>query len=315
MNQWYVKDLSKLTGVSVQTLHYYDRINLLKPSVRLTNGYRLYSENDLLKLQQIIALKFFGFELAQITTLLAGNVDVYEHLVVQAQFLEKKAKTLFEASQTLKNIAYGYSCNKSIPWETIIKLIEVYYMTEQLEKTWVGKVLTPEELKQYAKFEHDLKTKFTEKDEKAFKKTWGDLVDQVNANLDKDPKSEFGVETAKRCMDLINGLYGKEYANLKHSIWENGFKKGQMDKDHFVTPEVVAWLDKAIDNYYRERIYSILDQVTINATTKLALQWNELMEETFGNSQNLKQECIEAVIIDSRVSAVAKKWLKQIYKF
>ena len=61
MTQWYVKDLSKLTGISVQTLHHYDRIALLKPSLRLSNGYRLYSEQDLLKLQQIIALKFFGF--------------------------------------------------------------------------------------------------------------------------------------------------------------------------------------------------------------------------------------------------------------
>jgi DNA-binding transcriptional MerR regulator len=55
MTQWYVKDLSNLTGVSKQTLHHYDQIGLLKPSLRLTNGYRLYSEADLLKLQQIIA--------------------------------------------------------------------------------------------------------------------------------------------------------------------------------------------------------------------------------------------------------------------
>lgn len=46
MAEWYVKDLSKLTGVSVQTLHHYDRIDLLKPSVRLSNGYRIYSETD-----------------------------------------------------------------------------------------------------------------------------------------------------------------------------------------------------------------------------------------------------------------------------
>lgn len=58
MTQWFVKDLSKLTGVSVQTLHHYDRIGLLKPSLRQSNGYRIYSEKDLLKLQQIIALKF-----------------------------------------------------------------------------------------------------------------------------------------------------------------------------------------------------------------------------------------------------------------
>lgn len=74
MTQWFVKDLSQLTGVSVQTLHHYDRIGLLKPSLRLANGYRVYSEKDLLKLQQIIALKFFGFELSQIKTLLMKKV-------------------------------------------------------------------------------------------------------------------------------------------------------------------------------------------------------------------------------------------------
>ena len=61
MIQWYVKDISKLTGVSVQTLHHYDHFGLLQPSIRLPNGYRVYSEKDLLKLQQIIALKYFGF--------------------------------------------------------------------------------------------------------------------------------------------------------------------------------------------------------------------------------------------------------------
>ncbi|MBV8801763.1 MAG: MerR family transcriptional regulator, partial [Gammaproteobacteria bacterium] len=79
MTQWYVKDLSKLTHISVQTLHYYDRIGLLKPSVRLPNGYRLYSENDLLKLQQIIALKFFGFALPQIKKLLSSDVNMLDH--------------------------------------------------------------------------------------------------------------------------------------------------------------------------------------------------------------------------------------------
>ncbi len=57
MTQWYVKELSKLTHISVQTLHHYDRIGLLKPSLRLANGYRVYSEKDLSKLQQIISLK------------------------------------------------------------------------------------------------------------------------------------------------------------------------------------------------------------------------------------------------------------------
>ena len=96
MIQWYVKDLSKLTGVSVQTLHHYDRIDLLKPSLRHANGYRVYSEKDLLKLQQIIALKFFGFELAQIKRLLVGSAGALEHFSVQAKCLEEKANTLLK---------------------------------------------------------------------------------------------------------------------------------------------------------------------------------------------------------------------------
>ena len=48
MTQWYVNELSKLTKVTVRTLHHYDKIGLLKPSLRRSNGYRLYSEADLL---------------------------------------------------------------------------------------------------------------------------------------------------------------------------------------------------------------------------------------------------------------------------
>src|SRR3990167_5028850 len=104
MTQWTVKNLSQLAGVSVQTLHHYDRIDLLKPSLRLSNGYRVYSEKDLLQLQQIIALKFFGFELSKIKALLTGNAGALEHFSVQAQLLEQKANTFFDASKALKSI-------------------------------------------------------------------------------------------------------------------------------------------------------------------------------------------------------------------
>ena len=164
MTQWYVKDISKLTGVSVQTLHHYDRLDLLQPSIRLANGYRMYSEKDLLKLQQIIALKYFGFELAKIKTLLSKESDILDNFAVQAKLLDEKANTLAEASETLKKLMSNCDRNKSIPWETIIQSIEVYRMTQQLEKSWAGKILSPEELKEYAHFEQELKSRFSEKE-------------------------------------------------------------------------------------------------------------------------------------------------------
>ena len=49
-----IKQVSKLSGASVRTLQYYDNIHLLTPSQRTVSGYRLYSDDDIAKLQQIL---------------------------------------------------------------------------------------------------------------------------------------------------------------------------------------------------------------------------------------------------------------------
>lgn len=170
MTQWLIKNLSKLTGVTVQTLHHYDRIDLLKPSARQANGYRVYSEQDLLKLQQIIACKFFGFELSQIKNLLTDASGAVEQFSAQALFLEQKAANLLDASKTMKNIISEVKDDKSIPWETVITLIEVYRMTQQLEHAWVKDIFSPEELKQYAAFETEMISHSTPEQKTAFEK-------------------------------------------------------------------------------------------------------------------------------------------------
>ena len=61
-----VGELAKRTGVSVRTLHYYDEIGLLSPSHRSEAGYRLYSAEDIARLQQIKSLRQLGFRLEEI---------------------------------------------------------------------------------------------------------------------------------------------------------------------------------------------------------------------------------------------------------
>ena len=247
MTQWYVKDLSKITKVSVQTLHHYDRIDLLKPSLRLSNGYRVYSEKDLLQLQQIIALKFFGFELKHIKVLLTGNTRAIEHFLIQAQFLEQKANALLDTSKALKSVISEVNDDKSIPWETIIKLIEVYRMTEQLEHSWVKEIFTSDELKQYVAFKTELKNNLTLEQEAAIDKNWTNLVAEIISNLNRDPRSAVGIAIGKKCMLWVNGLYGKKYANLSIKTFEKGFAEGKGLEEAGLTPEIVSWMDKAID--------------------------------------------------------------------
>lgn len=311
MKQWYAKEFSQLTQVSVRTLHHYDKIGLLKPSLRLSNRYRLYSEQDLLKLQQIIALKFFGFELAQIKQLLTHNADVLENFGMQAKFLQEKAETLMQASKILRQVTENCS-HKSIPWEQIIQLIEVYRMTQQLENSWIKEVFNSQELQQYAQFEANLKFRFNENEQKQFESSWFNLVKEIKDNLHHDPKSAIGISLAKHCMDLINNLYGKENAQLRTTKWEKGFKEGKGLEEHGLTPEVVHWLDQAIDAYWYQRIYKLLDQVDCQPAAELLTSWNQLLEEMYGNTNEARSAVYDLLKDNEQVSKEAKAWLKKI---
>lgn len=68
-----VKELAKISGVSVRTLHYYDEIGLLKPLSKGANRYRYYEEQQLLHLQQILFFKELGFALSDIKKLLSQD--------------------------------------------------------------------------------------------------------------------------------------------------------------------------------------------------------------------------------------------------
>ena len=88
-----------------------------------------------------------------------------------------------------------------------------------------------------------------------------------------------------------------------------------MDPEHALSPEIVQWLDKAIDAYYRNRIYGILAQVNSNgeATQATHKAWEELLEDMYGDAKTLKQEVTTAALKDDRVSESARIWLKKFY--
>ena len=71
MSRYTVKQLAKLSGVSVRTLHHYDQIGLLKPAAVGLNGYRYYGREELLRLQQILFHRELEFPLEAIRAVLA----------------------------------------------------------------------------------------------------------------------------------------------------------------------------------------------------------------------------------------------------
>lgn len=87
-----VKDVARLTGVSVRTLHHYDAIRLLVPSGRTAAGYRLYTDADLLRLQQILIGRELGLPLEEIRRSLENpRFDRKTVLLDQRQRLRDRA--------------------------------------------------------------------------------------------------------------------------------------------------------------------------------------------------------------------------------
>ena len=79
-----VKEVSRLTGVSVRALQYYDRIGLLPPARRSEAGYRLYDAGDLERLQQILLFRELGFPLRDIRRILSSS-DYDRHRALRQQ--------------------------------------------------------------------------------------------------------------------------------------------------------------------------------------------------------------------------------------
>lgn len=101
-----VHEVSALTGVSIRTLQYYDRIGLLRPSARTAAGYRLYGDEDLARLQRILLFRELEFslkEIREIVTLPEAEQD--RRLSVQIGRLTEKRDRLTELisyAQTLR---------------------------------------------------------------------------------------------------------------------------------------------------------------------------------------------------------------------
>ena len=90
-----VKEVSQLSGVSVRTLHYYDEIDLLKPSVVAENGYRYYNRDAVVRLQEILLYRELDFPLKKINEIVGQpGYDKVQALRDQIKLLELKKSRL-----------------------------------------------------------------------------------------------------------------------------------------------------------------------------------------------------------------------------
>lgn len=134
-NTYTVGEFAKKAGVTVRTLRYYDKIDLLKPTTHNNNGHRLYSDSDLEKLQKIMTLKFVGYPLEQIRDVMSlPDTSLQDTLRMQKQILHEKKQhiamvidAIDETCDMLEDDAVQFS------WEKLSHIIRVINM----EKDWM----------------------------------------------------------------------------------------------------------------------------------------------------------------------------------
>ncbi len=129
---WKVGELAKQTGLSVRTLHYYDQVGLLVPSRNKDNGHRLYTETDIVRLQQIRALKYLGYSLDNIKELLQ-DMDYSSGAVINLHIHQLRKHIEFQRNLCLmlEKTAECLRLQKEVTAEQFIEIINAIKNAEK----------------------------------------------------------------------------------------------------------------------------------------------------------------------------------------
>ena len=212
-----VGEVAALTGVSIRTLHHYDSIGLLPPSQRLESGHRLYSSADLLKLQQILTLRYLGFELRQIRELLQRtDFDVIASLRIQRGVVRDRISELQRVESSLSRLLEHRLASGGWDWNLVMEAAATVHGGLEQKGATMNDYYTPEEIRQHA---GELAEGGRGDELRALERQWRELLRDVHANLDLPPESAKAQELAAR-WDQIHDL-ARPLFQGKEKLWQS----------------------------------------------------------------------------------------------
>ncbi|MFS0554189.1 MerR family transcriptional regulator [Brevibacillus sp. 179-C9.3 HS] len=130
--QWKVGELAKMAGITIRTLRFYDQIGLFSPSGYSPSGYRLYTEGDISRLQQILSLKELGLSLEQIKAVMAGDqLSLSDIVSIQIDSLKESIRMQQKLLHELENVSSRMQRNEPFTVEHFMNIIRTMRMNHE----------------------------------------------------------------------------------------------------------------------------------------------------------------------------------------
>jgi DNA-binding transcriptional MerR regulator len=187
-----VGELARRTGLTVRTLHHYDEIGLLKPSLHTEAGHRLYTAGDIARLQQVLSLRQLGFSLEEARDCLdRPGFSPLEVIRLHVARLRQQIELQQGLCARLEAIAALCQTAGEVSADEFLRTIEVMTMIEKL--------YTPEQLQQFG----EVAKQVAPEEIQAVQDGWAALLPEIQANRDLDPASPQAQALAQRWDELL----------------------------------------------------------------------------------------------------------------
>jgi DNA-binding transcriptional MerR regulator len=212
-----VGELARRTGLTVRTLHHYDAIGLLKPSLHTEAGYRLYTASDITRLQQVLSLRQLGFSLDEVRGCLdRPDFSPLEVLDLQIARLRGQIEVQRQLCERLETLAVHVRAAGEVSADEFLRTIEEMTMLETMQE----KYFTPEQLKLMREAREKAGTDYLERKQEE----WAELIALIRAEMDKgtDPAAAQVQALLRRWQDLMHQSTGGD-PGIKQAmkrLWE-----------------------------------------------------------------------------------------------
>ena len=253
MKSYQSSEFALRAGVTVRALHHYDRLGLLKPSRRSRAGYRLYSDTDLIRLEQIVVLKSIGLPLKELNRLLGkdrsaardapGQALLAQTLARQERVLTARRRQMDRAIRAVGAARRALEAGKTPDWTLFTRIIKEIVMQEDTD--WTTQYYSEE-----GKAKVDARRPLWSPElQERVTKQWNDLFRDIEGALDEDPAGESAQQLLSRWRALVAGFTGgdpeiqkglnKMYSDMPNWPAERQAKFG-------IRPQIQEFITKAM---------------------------------------------------------------------